>query len=734
MNDSPNFIDLQQTCDLKELKSSYRALEQQNQKLREQANMMEKFLVKISHAMNTPLNSILGFSFVLQDGGFGKLNEKLFEPINLIHNSSKRLQSLVTQLLTVSQQMQHSVKEEVVQLTPLLQELFSGYTKKLSTKQLQGVISVQEDLVVKSDVELLLQIFSNLLDNAIKFTNTGRVEFIANAIGEYGVAVSVKDTGPGIPKKHQEKIYECFEQGVDYESKIYNEGAGMGLALVKSGVEQLNGLIRLDSVPGVGSCFTVVLPTNKRIPPDELLIQWETMQDKSTQVINATNMEASPEIHLKTKQLPSGLPEARAAERSEKQNPVILIVDDNKANRMIAKRFLPEDYQVLEAESGRQCLNILTSHTVNLVLLELRIPDISGFDVLKYIQAHPEIDYPPILVISALIESNTISQVLHLGAVDYLKKPFNHAELQARVNTHLHFAERERHLEHKVREHTASLRDAKQRLEGTFQQLLQSEKMASIGQLSAGIAHEINNPVGFICSNLSTLDEYMESILELLGYYARLEELCNEEKNNQLQVLLEKIKIMKEKVDLDFILDDIPELMVDSREGTKRVKTIVKGMKAFAHADEGEIAENDINEAIELTLKVVWNELKYNADVHISLGRLPKVMCNISQLNQVFTNLLVNAAQALDEHGEITIQTQHQGDEVVVEIADTGKGIEAENIKRLFDPFFTTKTVGQGTGLGLYLSYEIIQNHKGSIEVQSEPNKGTKFTIRLPVS
>jgi len=525
MNNSQKFIEQQQmdllTCNLDELKLSYHSIEQQNQKLQEQVNMMEKFLLKISHAMSTPLNDMLGFSFALQDGAFGQLEKKLQEPIETIHNSSKRLQSLVTQLLTVTQQMQYSVKEEVIELTPLLKELFSGYRTQLSDKNLLGNIHIQDNLVLESDLELLLQIFSNLLDNAIKFTHKGRVELSAKAIGEKGIAVSLQDTGCGIPKGLQETIFECFEQGLDFESRIYNEGAGMGLALVKRNVEQLNGLIGLDSKPRVGSCFTVILPCNT-VSSDELLLQWEVMQGETNRAIEAKTVENSPDTRLEKEQVLVSSADVTALDNPEKQHPVILVVDGNKANRMIVKRFAPEDYHILEAENAQQCLDILDSRTVDLVLLELMMPGISGFDVLKYIKAHSENHYPPVLVISALFESNIISQVLHLGAVDYLKKPFNHAELKARINTHLLFAERERQLELKVRKRTASLEEANQRLEGTFQQLLQSEKMASIGQLSAGIAHEINNPVGFINGNLSTLDDYIGIIIELLAYYNEL--------------------------------------------------------------------------------------------------------------------------------------------------------------------------------------------------------------------
>ncbi len=266
------------------------------------------------------------------------------------------------------------------------------------------------------------------------------------------------------------------------------------------------------------------------------------------------------------------------------------------------------------------------------------------------------------------------------------------------------------------------------KLEDAHNQLLQSEKMASIGQLAAGVAHEINNPIGYVNSNLGTLRTYFDQLLTVLSTYETLESTCEPAK-------LAQISAVKKEMELEFLKEDILALLKESGEGIQRVKQIVQDLKDFSHVDEAEWQQADLHHGLDSTLNVVHNEIKYKADVVKEYGDIPRVECLPSQINQVFMNLLVNAAHAMDENkrGLITIRSGMTGDEVWVEIADDGKGIPPENLNRIFDPFFTTKPVGKGTGLGLSLSYGIIEKHHGRIEVHSEVGQGTTFRIWLSV-
>jgi len=258
-------------------------------------------------------------------------------------------------------------------------------------------------------------------------------------------------------------------------------------------------------------------------------------------------------------------------------------------------------------------------------------------------------------------------------------------------------------------------------------QLLQSEKMASIGQLAAGVAHEINNPVGYINSNIGSLKNYINDLMKLLDTYEKSESVISD------STAIENIQTIKQDVEIDFLKEDVLDLISESEEGVVRVKKIVQDLKEFSHVGEAEWQWANLHSGLDSTLNIVNNELKYKAEVIREYGNLPDVECIISQLNQVFMNVLVNAAHAIEQKGTITVRSGTENNGVWVEIEDTGKGMDEETKRRIFDPFYTTKPVGKGTGLGMSLSFNIIQKHNGTIEVKSELGKGTCFHIWLPV-
>lgn len=256
-------------------------------------------------------------------------------------------------------------------------------------------------------------------------------------------------------------------------------------------------------------------------------------------------------------------------------------------------------------------------------------------------------------------------------------------------------------------------------------QLLQSEKMASIGVLAAGVAHEINNPVGFVNSNLCSLQRYMHSLIQLLDAYEAREAQLPATERDQLQAL-------RKEIDADYLREDLGSLLSESMDGLDRIKRIVQDMKDFSHVGGGEVLVANIETGLDSTLNVVWNEIKYKAEVVKEYGGVPDITCIPSQLNQVFMNLLVNAAHAIESRGRILLRTAYDDASIMVIISDTGNGIPSENLGRIFEPFFTTKPVGKGTGLGLSMSYSIVQKHGGRIEVESELGKGSTFRVILP--
>jgi signal transduction histidine kinase len=295
--------------------------------------------------------------------------------------------------------------------------------------------------------------------------------------------------------------------------------------------------------------------------------------------------------------------------------------------------------------------------------------------------------------------------------------------------------------EESVRLACEDLEKANQELKEMQSQLVQNEKLASIGQLAAGVAHEMNTPVGFVASNFETLENYMEKILELFQMYSELLSKIETSEKAELLDVADAINKTWNEMKIDFILEDLPVLFNDSKEGIGRVTSIVQNLRDFSRVEQPENLDiYNINEGIKATLVVAQNEIKYDADVEIEFSEVPQIICNTGQINQVLLNILMNAAQAIksegrDDKGKITIRTYATDDDIICEISDDGPGIESDKLQKIFDPFFTTKPIGMGTGLGLSISYDIIViKHKGMLLVDNSVGKGTTFTIKLPIS
>jgi signal transduction histidine kinase len=419
----------------------------------------------------------------------------------------------------------------------------------------------------------------------------------------------------------------------------------------------------------------------------------------------------------------------------------ILIVEDEFISRNLLSKMLAEmGHEVIETENGRQAWEYLQTSTVKVVISDWMMPEMDGIELCRKIRNHSFDGYIYIIMLTAKDRKADLVDVFEAGADDYIPKPFDPEELRARVMTGMRVVNlEERHLE------TSSQLEAKNKklentlkvLDDTQTQMLQSEKMASIGQLAAGVAHEINNPTGFVSSNLKTLTDYQEDIAELIQkYQALMALLTNQDQHSAISErtlnAIEELKGFEKDIDVEFLLEDINDLIGDCREGIDRIKKIVIDLKDFAHPGEDTPQLTDINSGIESTLNVVNNEIKYKATIHKDYGDIPAVKGIPQQLNQVFMNILVNAAQSIEKKGDIFIKTRSTKDHVEVTISDTGSGISPENLTKIFDPFFTTKDIGKGTGLGMNIAYNIIQKHNGTIRVHSELGKGTDFHITLP--
>jgi two-component system NtrC family sensor kinase len=271
------------------------------------------------------------------------------------------------------------------------------------------------------------------------------------------------------------------------------------------------------------------------------------------------------------------------------------------------------------------------------------------------------------------------------------------------------------------------LNEALAALKRSQAKVLHQEKMASIGRLAAGVAHEINSPIGFINSNLSTLGKYLSRLLEFLAVQSK----CIAA--GAPQELVESVRQQQARLKIDYIVKDLEDLVRESLEGAEHVQSIVGDLKSFSRVDESEYKPADLNECLRSTINIAWNEIKYKATLKKELGEIPRTRCYPQQMNRVFMNLLVNAANAIEHQGVISVRSWEEDGTICFTVADTGQGIPEANLNRIFEPFFTTKEVGKATGLGLSIAYDIVKKHNGEISVRSEPGKGTVFTVRIPV-
>ena len=426
----------------------------------------------------------------------------------------------------------------------------------------------------------------------------------------------------------------------------------------------------------------------------------------------------------------------------------VLVVDDDPILRTHLKRLASKFVSEVEvAADGTSGLAQWRQWRPDVVVTDIFMPGMNGLEMSQAIKA--EDPDAQIVVITADKESETLLHALSIGVERYITKPVDMHLLIDAIGKCVR--DRQQTEELRLTRHVAALTDALQeqleerkrveeallkekseqqvliqRLEEAHNQLLQSEKMASIGQLAAGVAHEINNPIGYINSNLGSLQKYVQGLVQLIAAYEKCEADLSAQQRESLQTL-------KKEIDLAYLREDINALMTESLDGLQRVKRIVQDLKDFSHVSDSEIQWANLENGLDSTLNVVWNELKYKADIIKDYGNIPEIECIPSQLNQVFMNLLVNAAQAIPERGEITLRTHKIDDSVCIEICDTGTGIPQELLNRIFDPFFTTKPVGSGTGLGLSITHGIVRKHNGRIEVATEPGKGTTFRIFLPI-
>ncbi|MEP0755496.1 response regulator [Trichocoleus sp. Lan] len=429
---------------------------------------------------------------------------------------------------------------------------------------------------------------------------------------------------------------------------------------------------------------------------------------------------------------------------------IILVVDDNPTNLELLYNALGSSgYEVLVEMDGFSGIEQAKNYPPDLILLDVQMPGIDGFETCRKLQLDPSTKNIPVIFMTALTDTTDKVKGLHLGAVDYITKPFRHEEALARIQTHLkirrlslELEQQKQELEEIVQKRTAELTCTLQELKKTQLQLIQNEKLSTIGQLVSGIAHEINNPVGCIYGNLEQASLAVKDAVDYIRLY-------------QAKFPNPGIEIEQkaEEIDLEYLLEDLPKMFLSMHTGIDRIRNISTSLRTFSRADVDYKVSVDIHEGLESTLMILQHRLKaqnYRPAIQIikNYGEIPKVECYLGQLNQVFMNILANAIDAVEEANlghtyeaikenpnHIIVKTEMKNEhQVAVRIADNGMGMTKDIKQRIFDHLFTTKPVGKGTGLGLTIAHQIIvEKHGGTLEVNSEWGRGTEFVVTLPI-
>lgn len=678
-----------------ELMSERKRLEESHRKLQELDEAKTNFFANLSHELRTPLTLILGPIEQLASYGPVKENAKLNRLVNSMEENGLRLLRLINELLDLIRLdgEQHSVKTELCRIDEMVNSIQRSLLPTAEEKGLTLEIEVKDAPhgVYKIDRMKFEKILVNLATNALKFTEPGGVvRLVVREVKNNQVEFVVSDTGSGMSADDQENIFRRFWQA-DTSSKRKHRGAGIGLSLVKGIVDLLEGAIDVKSQLGEGTTFTVTLPMGPlalgaaSVEVAEDLDPIEKLNRKAQFAGNAnigqTELANTSEELLLTK---------------NGRKPVILIAEDEPDVRGLIISQL-EDYQLLVATDGEKALQLATAYLPDLILLDWMMPEKDGLEVCRLIRETPALERVPVIMLTARIDERSKILALEAGANDFLTKPFAPTELKLRINHLLNTGRFEKEVVQKSEELGVALAELKE----SESMLVQAEKLSSLGQMSAGIIHEINNPLNYAKTNLYSLRTF-----------AKL--LPPEDK------------------------DDFVEITSDVEEGLERVVQIVKDLRSFAVKDKTQFSDVNLAEVVSASSRLLGNRL-----THVQFSsELPDhihVIGNSNQLCQVFVNFLQNSLDALkdmgreNQEGQIRVELTQDDTWTSLHFHDNGCGISKENQQQIFDPFYSSKDIGQGMGLGLSICYRILEQHGVKTEIESEVGKGTHFTLNFPI-
>ena len=726
-----------------------REIERARDELQELDRAKSRFTANVHHELRTPLTLMLAPLDAMLAGDFGDLAEIQRTYLQTMRVNGLRLLKLINNLLDLAKAESGSVKlhRRSLEVGRFVSEMVSGARPMAERKSIALVVSGLEALPrIHADPEALEKVVVNLLGNALKFTPAGgRIELRGEAQGD-GVHLAVSDSGVGIPADQLERIFDRFAQ-VDASATRAHEGTGIGLSLAKELVELHGGRIWAESPgPGQGSTLHVVLPAGQA---DEGLDEEELQTSAGEGValgrsFGALEAELGVEersgadyrlaelertVERQTEANAAGEPlEAGTGSAVPPDAPEVVVAEDNPEMRRLLAFLVGREFRVRTARNGREALEMVRERAPDLVLTDVMMPELSGTDLCRAIKEDPTLRSIPVVLVTSKAEREMKIEGLEQGADDYVTKPFHPRELLARVRSLV----RLRGLQAALARRNDELEKALSDLQEFELQLVRAERLAAVGELAAGVAHEVNNPVNFAVNALGALRDHVARVRRVAEELAGLDL----EDSVKLRTQLGALQHGDAVGGLSEVASELGELVEIASEGLHRTHRLVGELRNFANPGRGPHAPCDLVRGLRSTVQLIGHALQ-GARVRVELAvpeALPMVRGDAAALNQVFLNLLKNAVEALETRGgTIRVSAAATPEGIQLEFEDDGPGLPAEVRGRLFQPFVTTKEPGRGTGLGLSMCHRIVTEHGGRIDVRSEEGAGTSFTITLPL-
>lgn len=683
-----------------ELDQNKRELEESNRKLVELDKLKSRFFANLSHEMRTPLTLLMGPLETLK-----RRFEEAFDPnarelLETMHGNGMRLLKLINDLLDLVRL--ESGRMDIKSDPLRVQDFFKGLSSAIRQVAAEKNVSVQTTVegtleTIMTDRDKLEKILLNLLFNALKFTPSGgRIELLASRKDDE-ILLTVSDTGIGIAEKSLPFVFDRFWQA-DNSSRRKYQGVGIGLALVKELSEMMGGGVSVTSTEGQGTAFTVRLPyveapAQARDDHDIVPVPDPNASAGSGEWL--ANLYRRAEFFATTGARRPAATSAPVALSGRK--PVALIADDEPDMQHFLRAELERDYDLIEATDGVQALEKAELFLPDVVLLDMMMPQMDGLDVCKELRAREATAGIPVILLTARADEETKFDALQMGANDFLAKPFSATELHARIKNLVDSHDFQR----KLSKQNQALTTAIEQIKDTETQLVQSEKLASLGRLSAGIIHEINNPLNFATTGLFALRNKIKNL-----------------------PVVEK--------------SEFEEILNDADEGLKRVRNIVSDLRVFTHPESGPPEAVDLVEAVNASLRFLSSEWKGKVRIENRIPPGQVAQANRNKLVHILVNLLQNSLDAMaakkyeGEEPTIWIEGRVEDGKSILVVRDNGTGIEQKHMAKIFDPFFTTKDVGEGMGLGLSICHRIIRGYGGHVNVRSEPGRFCEFTVDFP--